>query len=549
MNFSNRHRNHFIEQLTSQTFDVLVIGGGITGAGIALDGTLRGMKIALIDMQDFSAGTSSRSTKLIHGGLRYLKQWEFRLVSEVGKEREVVYNIGPHVTTPEKMLLPIYKHGTLRRCTTSIGLKVYDYLASVKKSERRKMLSREECIEKEPLLKRRGLIGGGYYVEYRTDDARLTIEVIKSAYHYGALCLNYIKAESLQYNESGEINGVTVTDIITGKSHSVRARKVVNATGPWVDTICEKDGSLKGKNLRRTKGIHLVFDKRDFPLKQAIYFDTYDGRMVFAIPRQGKTYVGTTDTFFEEDPISPKVTREDRGYLLKCINSRFPSLRLTDKNIESSWAGVRPLILDEGKNPSEISRKDEIWESETGLITIAGGKLTGYRKMAELVLDLISNRFEDRLFRPCKTAQTPISGGYVEGGSARFQAYVSRKAVEGVKYGLTLDEAKELVSFYGSNVDIVFEYLKKNKQEQSIPLSLFVKLNYALDHEMVLTPLDFFIRRTGILYFEISLVKKYSTDVILYMSKYFNWNEEQIKNNTEELKRVIEEAERTILLF
>ena len=415
MNFSNQHRNEFIQQLTSQTFDVLVIGGGITGAGIALDGTLRGLKIALIDMQDFAAGTSSRSTKLIHGGLRYLKQGEMRLVSEVGKEREIVYNNGPHVTTPMWMLLPIYKHGTFGRCTTSLGLRVYDFLASVKKSERRRMLSREECIEKVPLIKRKGLIGAGFYVEYRTDDARLTIEVIKAAHDHGALCLNYMKAVNLQYDESGKVNGALVVDQLTGRSHVITAKKIVNAAGPWVESICEKDRSLKGKTMQLTKGSHLVFDQNDFPLKQAIYFDTYDRRMVFAIPREGKTYVGTTDTFFQGDLISPKVTREDRGYLLKCINYMFPSLALTDKNIESSWAGVRPLIMEEGKDLSEISRKDEIWESETGLITIAGGKLTGYRKMAEMTVDFILGRLDHDMFKPCETVEKPVSGGEVGG--------------------------------------------------------------------------------------------------------------------------------------
>ena len=546
MNFSNQHRNEFIQQLTSQTFDVLVIGGGITGAGIALDGTLRGLKIALIDMQDFAAGTSSRSTKLIHGGLRYLKQGEMRLVSEVGKEREIVYNNGPHVTTPMWMLLPIYKHGTFGRCTTSLGLRVYDFLASVKKSERRRMLSREECIEKVPLIKRKGLIGAGFYVEYRTDDARLTIEVIKAAHDHGALCLNYMKAVNLQYDKSGKVNGALVVDQLTGRSHVITAKKIVNAAGPWVESICEKDRSLKGKTMQLTKGSHLVFDQNDFPLKQAIYFDTYDRRMVFAIPREGKTYVGTTDTFFQGDLISPKVTREDRGYLLKCINYMFPSLALTDKNIESSWAGVRPLIMEEGKDLSEISRKDEIWESETGLITIAGGKLTGYRKMAEMTVDFILGRLDHDMFKPCETVEKPVSGGEV-GGGAEFQAFVARKGIEGVKLGLTLDEAKQLASFYGTNVSAVFHYAASYKEgNDPLPIPLLIKLKYALEHEMVATPIDFFNRRMGFVYFQLSIVKKYKKDVIEHMGKYFQWNEEQIQAFSEELNEAIEEAEKMI---
>jgi len=194
--FSGLNRENQIDQLSKQQYDVLVIGGGITGAGIALDAVTRGMKTALVEMQDFAAGTSSRSTKLVHGGLRYLKQFEIKEVSELGKERAIVYENGPHVTTPEWMLLPFYEKGTFGKLTTSIGLKVYDFLAGVKKEERRKILTKEETLYKEPLIKSDGLLGGGYYVEYRTDDARLTIEVIKAASEHGADLINYAKVES-----------------------------------------------------------------------------------------------------------------------------------------------------------------------------------------------------------------------------------------------------------------------------------------------------------------------------------------------------------------
>lgn len=214
--FASTKRTMDLEKMEKDIYDVLVIGGGITGAGIALDAQMRGMKTALIEMQDFAAGTSSRSTKLVHGGLRYLKQFEVKMVAEVGKERAIVYENGPHVTTPEWMLLPIYKGGTFGSFSTSIGLRVYDFLAGVKKAERRMMLNREETLQKEPLLKREGLKGGGYYVEYRTDDARLTIEVMKRAVKEGAIAVNYTKAEQLLY-EDGNICGVMAHDRIAKK--------------------------------------------------------------------------------------------------------------------------------------------------------------------------------------------------------------------------------------------------------------------------------------------------------------------------------------------
>lgn len=309
--FSSKNRAEVYNRLTREELDLLVVGGGITGAGIALDAASRGMKIGLVEMQDFAAGTSSRSTKLVHGGLRYLKQFEIQMVAEVGKERAIVYENGPHVTTPEWMLLPMHKGGTFGPFSTSIGLRVYDFLAGVKRSEWRSMLSAKETLAKEPLVKQDGLKGGGYYVEYRTDDARLTIEVMKEAVAHGARVINYTKAEEILY-ENGKVVGMRVTDLATGDVHEIRAKKVVNATGPWVDELREKDGSKVGKQLRLTKGVHVVIDQSKFPLKQAVYFDTPDGRMIFAIPRDGKAYVGTTDTFFDKDTSHPKFTVEDQ---------------------------------------------------------------------------------------------------------------------------------------------------------------------------------------------------------------------------------------------
>jgi len=247
--FSGLNRENQIDQLSKQQYDVLVIGGGITGAGIALDAVTRGMKTALVEMQDFAAGTSSRSTKLVHGGLRYLKQFEIKEVSELGKERAIVYENGPHVTTPEWMLLPFYEKGTFGKLTTSIGLKVYDFLAGVKKEERRKILTKEETLYKEPLIKSDGLLGGGYYVEYRTDDARLTIEVIKAASEHGADLINYAKVEKLFYDERGKVNGALIKDMISGNEYKLHANVIINATGPWVDQLRALDHSKEWKHL------------------------------------------------------------------------------------------------------------------------------------------------------------------------------------------------------------------------------------------------------------------------------------------------------------
>lgn len=544
--FSAEKRTEYLDRMANAHFDILIIGGGITGAGIALDAASRGLKTALVEMQDFAAGTSSRSTKLVHGGLRYLKQLEVKMVAEVGRERAVVYENGPHVTTPEPMLLPIYTAGTFGRFSTSIGLMVYDRLAGVKRSERRQMLNAEAVSDSEPLLRKDGLLGGGRYVEYRTDDARLTIEVMKEAVRRGVQAVNYVKAAAF-LKENGLVTGIQAVDQISGQSYDLRATKVINASGPWVDELRKIDGSRQGKTLQMTKGIHLVFDGTRFPLRQAVYFDTPDRRMVFAVPRDGKTYVGTTDTVFEDDPAHPLISQADRDYVIDAVNGMFPDVRIRAEDVESGWAGVRPLIHEEGKGPSEISRKDEVWVAPSGLITIAGGKLTGYRKMAEMVVDLATRQLEQETGRsvgPCITKEMPISGGDV-GGSANFDAYAERKIKDGVARGLDRSAAERLARVYGSNVDALYERMpdpRAKAELHGLPQELLLMLSYAIDEEMTVTPADFFVRRTGDLFFRIDEVRQYKAAVIQYMAECMDWLEEQVTWYTQELDQLLLEA-------
>lgn len=546
MALSTFNRNLIKKNLRNKEFDVVVIGGGITGAGIALDATQRGMKVALVEMQDFAQGTSSRSTKLVHGGLRYLKQAQIKVVAETGKERAIVYENGPHVTTPEWMLLPMHKGGTFGKFTTNIGLTMYDRLAGVKRYERKKMLSKQATLNKEPLVKKDGLKGGGYYVEYRTDDARLTIEVMKRAAEKGAEVINHTKSTDFVYDAKNKVSGIKVKDMLTGEEYQINAKKVINAAGPWVDEVRKKDYTRNNKQLRLTKGVHVVIDQSKFPLRQAVYFDTEkDGRMIFAIPREGKEYVGTTDTFYNNEKTKPLTNQEDRDYLIDAINYMFPDVHVTDADIESTWAGVRPLILEDGKDPSEISRKDEIWEGKSGLLTIAGGKLTGYRHMALEIVDLLAKRLKQEYglkFADSKTKNTPISGGDV-GGSKNFENYVNRKVQEGKALGLSTDVAHNLASKYGSNVDKLFAIAQlTNEKDLNMPLELYVQLVYSVQNEMVYKPTDFLIRRTGKLYFDINTVKQYKQAIIDELDKLLNYTAEQKNEFSKEVDEAIEEA-------
>lgn len=542
--FSAVSRENRLEQMSRETLDVLVIGGGITGAGISLDAAARGMKTGLVEMQDFAAGTSSRSTKLVHGGLRYLKQYEVGLVAEVGTERAIVYENAPHVTEPQWMLLPLVENGSFGKTSMAFGLKVYDTLAKVKKEEQRYMLNRDKTLDKEPLLRKEGLKGGGVYVEYRTDDARLTLETIKRSVDFGANPVNYARVEDFVY-ENGKAVAVKVMDTVNNKEYTIYANHIINAAGPWVDTLRKKDGSNFGKHLRLTKGIHLVFDRTRFPLRQATYFDTPDGRMAFAIPRDNKTYVGTTDTVYEADIASPRMTEEDRSYVLEISNYMFPELKLTKEDVESSWAGLRPLIYEEGKSASEISRKDEVFLSETGLISIAGGKLTGYRKMAEKAVNIVAERMN--IHAPCPTEHIHLSGGAVDGSSG-FGTYVKTQAYLGEKAGLSKEEAEQVIEFYGSNAHSVFDHIQKQKKEieqAGLSLKLGGQILYALEEEMAVTPLDFFNRRAALLFFGMNEVDKWKEPVLAFMKKKAGWTESQASSFVEELESEIRYAKYT----
>lgn len=538
-------RKSLMENLQSKDLDVLVIGGGITGAGISLDATKRGMTVGLVEMQDFAAGTSSRSTKLVHGGLRYLKQFEVGLVAEVGKEREIVYENAPHVTTPEWMMLPFYKGGTFGPLSTNVGLRVYDFLAGVKRKERRKMFSPEVALKREPLLQQEDLKGAGYYVEYKTDDARLTLEVMKKSVELGTTALNYAKVTELLYDDQGTIIGAQVHDLLTDISFPIYAKKVINATGPWVDEIREMDNSKNGKTLQITKGVHLVFDQTVFPLQQAIYFDTHDKRMIFAIPRDNKTYVGTTDTMYKDDLINPNVTKEDRDYLLDAINWMFPSLQLSANDVESSWSGVRPLISEgDGKNPSEISRKDEVFLSDSGLYSMAGGKLTGYRKMAEDVINRVVQDFKKEygiIYGSSETKYLRLSGGDA-GGSKGYFVFKEEQIEKGKNLGLQEDIAKRLVQLYGTNVNKVFSYIQDDV-ETKLEKYVYAMLRYGLEEEFVQTPLDFFVRRTGAMFFDIEWVITHKENVIDFMSEYYAWNKHEKEEYTQSLNDAVYQAQ------
>ncbi|BFP41409.1 glycerol-3-phosphate dehydrogenase [Flavobacteriaceae bacterium GF1] len=541
--FSNLNRKDTLKKLENESFDLVIIGGGITGGGIALDAASRGLKVALLEKDDFASGTSSKSTKLIHGGLRYLKQFDFWLVKEVGSERAIVHKLAPHLVLPEKMLLPLIEGGSYGKWLTSIGLKVYDILAQVTGDDKRQMLDKKQALKLEPLLPKKILNGAGYYAEYRTDDARLTIENIKASLNYGAVALNYAKVTDFIYEED-QVAGVVVKDVLSkeGDGITIKSKYVISAAGPWVDELRTINQSKKGKRLHLTKGVHLVFPHEKLPVKQSVYFDIPDGRMMFAIPRGKITYVGTTDTNYNLDKDDIRTDLADAIYLISAVNNMFPDINLEMEDIISSWAGLRPLIHEEGKSASELSRKDEIFTSDTGLISIAGGKLTGYRKMAERVVNRIAKKLEEDHnieIKECHTDTIPLCGNDFK-KYKQVKKYIDEVYGQIKEDGLSKYDAWYLVTNYGKQTERILSDYASFKNKDATLRMIRAELKFGIEHEMVASPMDFFIRRTGRLYFDIDSVRGYLKPVLEDLRKAYVYDDAQILAFTEQMEEELE---------
>ena len=523
-------REHFFVKATEQEWDVIIIGGGATGCGAALDAVSRGLKTLLVEKADFASGTSGRSTKLIHGGLRYLKNMEFALVREVGLERAILQRNARHLVYRDPMFLPVYKGGELGWTTTAMALWVYEWLAGVESSERRVMLSVKETLAQLPLLQTKNLQGSAKYFEYRTDDARLTLSLALSARHKGATVLNYTSVEEFIYEEQ-QIKGVVVKDEAGAATYRLRGRCIVNAAGPWVDRISALDKTtVHQPKLAGSRGIHIVLSSFDFPLKQAVYFDAPDGRMVFAIPREQMVYVGTTDVFYKGSLEDPEIPVKEMEYLLSCVRDKFQLKNITLAQIHSAWSGVRPLVMEQGKAEGKISRKDELYTSKSGLITITGGKLTGYRKMAQRAIDEVCKQLKYN--GSSKTKALALWGGNFPSDEA-FDYFVSVKTVEVMDaLNILSYEAELLVRRYGDHTDAFLAYIPKANyyaQKYQASLSMTLQIVYAVAVEQAVKPEDVYIRRTTDFYFRTVTLKQNYKKLIAIMADCLSQDEPWIK--------------------
>jgi glycerol-3-phosphate dehydrogenase len=481
-----------LSALTHTTFDLLVLGGGITGAGVALDAVLRGLRVALIDKGDFASGTSSASSKLVHGGLRYLEHGDFRLVYEALHERRRLLRNAPHLVRPLHFILPFYSGSRVPPWKWRVGLMLYDVLAGAGNIRRSRPADTARLRRAFPGLRTKGLTGGAEFYDAQMDDARLCLEVVRTAALQGAAVANYVEATAFE-QAGGLITGVRAHDHVAGAELVIRSRQVVNATGPWGDRLRRLAGDDSGPLLRPTKGVHLVAP--DLRLTAAfLLLHPVDGRVFFVIPWLGKTLLGTTDTACEDSPDALSVTPEDIAYLLVGYNQHFDP-PLTSSDILGSFVGLRPLIGNHSADPSALSREFQLTWSSSGLLSVAGGKYTTYRHMAVVITDAAIRRLGMR--RRCRTRDFRLDGAPREAWETFAPGAISDLKH---RFGLSEESARHLVHRYGRRCADVAAYLERDPAlRQPVAAGepdLRAEFAYQRDHEMAIRPDDFLLRRT-----------------------------------------------------
>jgi glycerol-3-phosphate dehydrogenase len=458
--FSQATRATALVAMSTEPVDLLILGGGITGAGIARDAALRGIRTALVDKGDFGSATSSRSSRLIHGGLRYLEHGNFHLVFEASHERRVLLRIAPHLVRPLPFLFPVYRGARVPAWRLELGMWLYDALAAFRNVHMHRWLGRTRVSRLEPRLRTKGLRGASLYYDAQADDVRLVLATMRSAAQAGALVANYAEATSLLKSD-GHVRGATIQDTLSDRTHTIRALVIVNATGPWVDAMRRRDDPHAQPLLRLTKGAHVAVPRARIGHTHAITLTSpIDGRVMFVLPWGDLSYIGTTDTYEAVSPHEVRASGSDVVYLLRSVNALFPDARLSPRDVISTWAGLRPLLAPaRARSAAQVSREHRVVEGSSGLLTIAGGKLTTYRRMARDVVDLVAKRLHQLDGRPlprrAPTDRLPLPGGE----SADLEVLVESLRAREVPDA----QAQHLVRFYGSESAAVLNLVDRDR--------------------------------------------------------------------------------------
>jgi len=498
--------------------DVLVVGGGITGAGVAREAALRGHTVVLLERGDFASGTSSRSSKLIHGGVRYLAQGDIALVREAARERGVLRRLAPHLARPVRMIIPAGSRAG--RMKLAAGLWTFDKLAG-DPDETHDVLDRNAALAAVANLRRERLSGAVAFTEYVTHDSRLTLETLKAAATNGALVANYAPVTAIRLQDDGV--EVDARDQESGETFQVKARCLVNAAGPWFDDIRRLGDASAQPAVQLTRGIHLVVRRDRLPVDASVVLRSPDGRSTFVVPRDEFVYVGTTDTHYEGDVLEPGVDDDDVAYLLESLSATFEDAPTAD-DVVGTWSGVRPLLRQEGKSPSEISRRDEIHTGPGSVVAVAGGKLTTYRRMAERVVDKVEETAGLVRSRDPRSAQLPLSGGSaVQQAEARAGAVTSGDQRLDQRlwstYGLAAADIAGAIATSRTGADCV----------GGLNCLTVAEVDHMVEQEMVLHLDDMLRRRSHIAMFDTDAAAQAARDASMALGARLGWDDRRMQ--------------------
>lgn len=492
-NLSIIERDQYISEMAESVFDLVIVGGGINGAGVARDACSRGMKVALVEAQDFAEGTSSRSSKLIHGGIRYLENYEFKLVFEALSERTKLFEIAPHLSHHLRFMIPLFKDSRVGMLKMWAGMLLYDLLALFQAPELHEMLNAKETLAHVPSLRKNDLKGSFLYSDGYMDDDRLVHETLRSAHELGLKCANYVEALSPVFDQTNHLESIECKDLKTNRVFRIRGRHFVSTVGPWTDLFATKVFKDWKKILRPTKGVHITLNKNRLQLDHAVVMGAQKSdRIVFAIPRHEMVIIGTTDTDFQGDPKTVKVEAEDVKYLLQVTKEYFPEAAITEADIVASYAGVRPLVQDGSSSEGKTSREHAIIDDDRGMTFVAGGKYTTYRLMSEQVVDHCLRYFSasDQVKYGTSRTEVPLSSDV---SADAWNQALSQVWSWSKKTRRSVEECQLLAERYGMEA---FRFLFAEENMDLSYIQLEAKI--AIEKTMCLHLKDFFTRRVSL---------------------------------------------------
>ncbi|MCO5112627.1 MAG: glycerol-3-phosphate dehydrogenase/oxidase [Bdellovibrionaceae bacterium] len=523
MSLSFKEQDATLKSVSEKTYDLLIIGGGINGVGIARDASMRGLSVLCVEQSDLASGTSSRSSKLVHGGLRYLENFEFGLVFEALNERAKLLKMAPHLVHPLRFVIPLYAGDRVSPFKMKMGMVLYDILSLYKAPKAHEYLTAPQTFQRVKNIRQQDLKGAFVYSDAYMDDDRLVIETARSAKSYGAEFLTFVKAQKLNPESLGRgVKEVELLDTQTGVIHNVRARHVVSTVGPWTDQVGETLLPDWKPRMRPTKGVHLTLSRMDFPLEDAVVMAAdQQKRIIFAIPRHEMVIIGTTDTDYSSDPSQVRTTQDDVEYLLKIVEEYFPEAKVTKETLVSTYSGVRPLVNDGSGSASKVSREHTIISDPRGVTFLMGGKYTTYRLMAQQTVDVVLKQFskeERRNLRRASTAK-PLNPKVDE---KSFKEAMSRIHELENKTELTHLQCKMLVERHGLEAWDIVEYGPYKYIWE-------YEAAHAVRHTYCARLVDFYTRRVPLFLSKKDHGFKFLNRIGKVFKDYYGWDQERLE--------------------